>query len=107
MYAQYSEDKNVFSGNTTIGCIVTNAKLSKAQANKIASIAHNGFARAIRPVHTMFDGDTIFAMATGEIEVMPDAVGALAAEVMARAINRAVRAAEPAYGLKAARNINL
>jgi L-aminopeptidase/D-esterase-like protein len=55
----------------------------------------------------MFDGDTIFAMATGEIEVMPDAVGALAAEVMARAINRAVRAAEPAYGLKAARNINL
>lgn len=106
MYAQYSEDKNLFSGNTTIGCIVTNAKLSKTQANKIASIAHNGFARAIRPVHTMFDGDTIFVMATGEVEVMPDAVGALAAEVMARAINRAVRTAEPAFGLKAAGDFN-
>ncbi|MDD4563923.1 MAG: P1 family peptidase [Eubacteriales bacterium] len=105
MYAQYFEDKNVFSGNTSIGCIVTNAKLSKTQANKLASIAHNGFARAIRPVHTMSDGDTIFVMATGKVEVMPDAAGALATEVMARAINRAVRAAEPAYGLKAAREL--
>lgn len=104
MYAQYAEDKNVFSGNTTIGCIVTNAKLTKAQANKLASIAHNGFARAIRPVHTMADGDTIFVLATGEVEVMPDAVGALATDVMARAINRAVRMAEPAYGLKAAKD---
>jgi L-aminopeptidase/D-esterase-like protein len=104
MYAQYAEDKNVFSGNTTIGCIVTNAKLTKSQANKLASIAHNGYARAIRPVHTMADGDTIFVMATGEVEVMPDAVGALATDVMARAINRAARTAEPAYGLKAARN---
>ncbi len=104
MYAEYDKDKNVFSGNTTIGCIVTNAKLTKTQANKIASIAHNGFARAIRPVHTMADGDTIFVLATGETEVMPDAAGALAADVMARAINRAARAAEPAYGLKAAKD---
>ena len=104
MYAQYAEDKNVFSGNTTIGCVVTNAKLTKTQANKLASIAHNGYARAIRPVHTMADGDTIFVMATGEVEVMPDAVGALATEVMARAINRAARTTEPAYGLKAARD---
>ncbi|NMA15525.1 MAG: P1 family peptidase [Clostridia bacterium] len=104
MYAQYAHDKNIFSGNTTLGCVVTNAKLTKTQANKIASIAHNGLARALRPVHTMSDGDTVFVMATGEIEVMPDAVGALAVEVMARAINRAVRTAEPAYGLKAARD---
>lgn len=104
MYQQYSSDKNVFSGNTTIGCVVTNARLTKAQANKLASIAHNGYARAIRPVHTMADGDTIFVMATGEVEVMPDAVGALAAEVMARAINRAAKLAEPAYGLKAAKD---
>jgi L-aminopeptidase/D-esterase-like protein len=83
---------------------VTNAKLTKSQANKLASIAHNGYARAIRPVHTMADGDTIFVMATGEVEVMPDAVGALATDVMARAINRAARSAEPAYGLKAARD---
>jgi L-aminopeptidase/D-esterase-like protein len=104
MYAQYSDEKNVFSGNTTIGCIVTNAILKKTQANKLASIAHNGFARAIRPVHTMSDGDTIYVMATGEVKAMPDAVGALATEVMARAINRAVKAAEPAYGLKAFRD---
>jgi L-aminopeptidase/D-esterase-like protein len=104
MYARYSEDKNLFSGNTTIGCIVTNAKLTKPQANKLASIAQNGLARVIRPVHTMVDGDTIFIMATGEIEALPDAAGALAAEVTARAINRAVRMAEPAYGLKAARD---
>lgn len=104
MYAQYAENKNVFSGNTTIGCIVTNAKLTKSQATKLASIAHNGFARAIRPVHTMVDGDTIFVMATGEVEVMPDAACALAADVMARAINRAARKAEPAYGLKAAKD---
>jgi L-aminopeptidase/D-esterase-like protein len=102
MYEEYDKNRNVFSGNTTIGCVVTNAKLTKTQANKIASIAHNGFARAIRPVHTMADGDTIFVLATGETEVMPDAVGALAADVMARAINRAARMAEPAYGLKAA-----
>jgi len=104
MYAQYAENKNVFSGNTTIGCVVTNAKLTKTQAAKLASVAHNGLARAIRPVHTMADGDTIFVMATGEMEVMPDAAGALAADVMARAVNRAVRMAEPAYGLKAARD---
>lgn len=104
MCAQYAEDKNVFRGNTTIGCIVTNARLTKSQANRLASIAHNGLARAIRPVHTMADGDTIFVMATGEVKAMPDAVGALAADVTARAINRAVRMAEPAYGLKAARN---
>ena len=102
MYAEYAGNRNVFSGNTTIGCIATNAKLSKTQLNKLASIAHNGFARAIRPVHTMADGDTIFALSTGEIEVMPDAIGALATDVMARAINRAVLQAEPAYGLKAA-----
>ncbi len=104
MYAEYANNRNVFSGNTTIGCIVTNAKLTKSQANKLASIAHNGYARAIRPVHTMADGDTIFVMSAGEVEVMPDAVGALATDVMARAINRGVLEAEPAYGLKAARD---
>lgn len=104
MFKLYSNDINVFSGNTTLGCIITNANLTKSQANKIASIAHNGYARAIRPVHTMVDGDTIFVMATGEVDVMPDAVGALAVEVMAKAINRAVLEAEPAFGLKAARD---
>lgn len=104
LYAEFDGSRNVFSGNTTIGCIVTNAVLTKTQATKIASIAHNGFARAIRPVHTMADGDTIFVLATGEVDVQLDAVGALATDVMARAINRAAWAAEPSYGLKAARD---
>lgn len=104
MYAEYDNKRNVFSGNTTIGCIVTNAKLTKSQANKLASIAHNGYARAIRPVHTSADGDTIFTMCTNEIEVMPDSLGALATEVMAKAINRAAKSAEAAYGLKCAKD---
>lgn len=54
--------------NTTIGCIITNAKLTKQQANKLADIAHDGYAMTIRPTHTMVDGDTIFAMASGEVE---------------------------------------
>ncbi len=103
MYEEYNRSTNLFSGNTTIGCVITNGKLTKAQANKIASIAHNGYAKAISPVHTMADGDSIFVLSTGEVEVMPDVVGVMAVETMARAINNAVRHAEPAYGLKAAR----
>lgn len=92
-------------GNTTIGCVVCNAKLTKAQATKIAGIAHNGYARAIRPVHTMSDGDTIFVIATGEVEVVPDIIGVLATDCMAKAIQRAVIKAESAYGLKAYKDI--
>lgn len=72
--------------NTTIGVVATNAKLSKEQANKIASMAHDGLARSISPVHTMLDGDTIFVMSTGEIDVMLDVIGVAAAEVVARAV---------------------
>ncbi|WP_313524867.1 P1 family peptidase [Anaerotignum sp.] len=104
MYQEIGKQRNVFSGNTTIGCIITNAILTKNQANKLASIAHNGYAKAISPVHTSADGDTIFVMSTGEVEVGPDALGALATEVMARAICRGVKAAESAYGLKAAKD---
>ena len=92
-------------GNTTIGCIVTNAKLDKAQCTKIAGITHNGYARAIRPVHTMSDGDTIFVTASGKIEVQPDIVGVLATDCMAKAINQAVKHATGAYGLKAWKDI--
>lgn len=93
-------------GNTTIGCIVTNAKLDKAQCTKVAGIAHNGYARSIRPVHTMSDGDSIFVMATGEVEVQADMIGILATDCMAKAINRAVKQAESAYGLKAWKDIS-
>lgn len=102
MYDEISRSRNVFAGNTTLGCIVTNAKLTKNQCNKLASVAHNGFARAIRPAHTSADGDTIFVMATGEAEAGADGLGELAAEVMAKAAVRAARAAKPAFGLMAA-----
>lgn len=96
---------DVFRGNTTIGCIITNANLTKAAASKVASMAHNGYARTIVPVHTSNDGDSIFTMAAGEIEAMTDFVGTLAADVMARAINNAVLHAESAYGFKAAKEV--
>ena len=79
------------SANTTIGIIATNAPFTKVQMNKIAQMAHDGYARAINPVHTMSDGDTIFAMSTGVAKVHADvtAIGAIAATVMSRAIVRA------------------
>lgn len=79
--------------NTVIGVVVTNAKLAKESANKMAQMAHDGLAQAIRPAHTMFDGDTIFALATGEIEANVNVIGAFAAEAMAMAIRDAVKSA--------------
>lgn len=105
LYQQMDQMRKLPEGNTTIGCIVTNAKLDKAQCTKIAGIAHNGYARAIHPVHTMSDGDTIFVLSTNEVEVMPDAVGMLAVEQMAKAIKRAVQHADSAYGLKAYKDL--
>ena len=101
LFQQMDALRKLPEGNTTIGCFVTNAKLDKAQCTKIAGIAHNGFARAIHPVHTMSDGDSIFVLSSGEVEVMADAVGMLATEMMAKAIKRAVLHAESAYGLPA------
>lgn len=98
-------DKNVFQGNTTIGVVITNAMLSKAEANKVASMAHDGYARAIKPVHTMFDGDTIFVMATGKVKVDPTSVGVLAVKAVERAIVRALKEAESAYGLKSYKDL--
>ncbi|MBC7223462.1 MAG: P1 family peptidase [Anaerolineae bacterium] len=92
-----------FSGsNTTIGVVATNARLTKEGANKVAQMAHDGFAMAIRPVHTMWDGDTIFALATGEKEADVSVVGAVAAQVMARAIVRAAQKATTLAGVPAA-----
>jgi L-aminopeptidase/D-esterase-like protein len=94
--------------NTTIGVVATNAKFTKTQMTKIAQMAHDGYARAINPVHTMSDGDTIFAMSTGTSEVQADesAIGAIAATVMARAIVRAAMQATsvPELGLVAYRD---
>lgn len=92
---------DVFKGNTTISCIITNGKLTKAQCTKLASIAHDGYARAIRPVHTTADGDTIFVMATGEVEVNFDALAIIATEQIQKAIEAGVKKARPAFGLPA------
>jgi L-aminopeptidase/D-esterase-like protein len=93
--------------NTTIGVVATNARLTKTQATKVAQMAHDGFARAISPAHTPFDGDTIFALATGTQQGAVDllTVGALAADVMAEAIVRAARAATGIPGYPAARDL--
>ena len=82
--------------NTVIGVVATNARLTQAEATKVAQMAQDGLARTIRPAHTMLDGDTIFALATGERKTDPSMVGAFAAEGMAQAIIRAVQKATPA-----------
>jgi L-aminopeptidase/D-esterase-like protein len=88
-------------GNTVIGVVATNAKLDKEASNKVAQMTHDGLARTIRPAHTMLDGDTIFALATGEHAADVNIVGAYAAEVFAQAILRAVRAAKSVAGVPA------
>jgi L-aminopeptidase/D-esterase-like protein len=81
--------------NTTIGVVVTDAELTKEQANRVATVAHDGIARAVRPSHTMYDGDTIFCLATGAVQAPYDAVEAVAADVVSRAIADGVRVANP------------
>lgn len=93
--------------NTTIGVVATNAALTKAEATKVAQMAHDGVARAIYPTHTPYDGDTIFALATGTLDRRPDllVIGALAADAMSEAIVRAVRAATGVAGYPAVRDL--
>jgi L-aminopeptidase/D-esterase-like protein len=107
----FLDGRNVQTGegqNTTLGIIVTNATLSKAQATKIAQMGHDGFARTIYPAHTPFDGDVIFAAGTGtwdgEISLMR--LGSVSADLIARAVLRAVNTAEGLPGLPAARDMN-
>lgn len=89
--------------NTTISCLITNAKLTKAQCNKLASILHDGYARAIKPVHSTMEGDTIFVMTTGEKDVNFDAFAALATDIVQYSVIDGAISAESAYGLPAAR----
>ncbi|MBQ6401486.1 MAG: P1 family peptidase [Firmicutes bacterium] len=97
--------ENRFTGNTTIGAVITNGRFTKAQLCKIASMAHNGYARSIRPVHTSADGDSIYALSTGDYPVDHDVAGTLAAEVMSEAILRAVESADSAFGYPAAKDL--
>lgn len=91
--------------NTTISCLITNAKLTKSQANKLASILHDGYARSIKPVHGTLDGDTIFVMTTGEVDVNFDAFAALATDTLQYSVINAVTSAEDAYGFPSARTM--
>jgi len=87
--------------NTVIGAIATNARLTKTEATKVAQMAHDGIARAINPAHTMFDGDTIFALASGEKDANLNVIGSFAAEAMTAAIHNAIRAATSLDGVRA------
>jgi len=91
--------------NTTLAVVATNARLTKVQATKLAQVAHHGMVRAVAPVHTTLDGDLVISLATGEREGDLNALGLGAADAVAEAILRAVRAATPLGGLPAWRNL--
>jgi len=91
--------------NTVIGVVATDAWLTKEQANWVAQAAHDGIARTVRPAHTLLDGDTLFALSTGRRRIDVNVVGAFAAEAVARAVVRAVRAAHGVGRLPAARDM--
>jgi L-aminopeptidase/D-esterase-like protein len=97
----------MLGANTTIGCILTDARLAKTQAARVSVMAHDGLARAIDPVHTGFDGDAVFCLASGSAGegAQPDVIGAFAALVMELAVVNAARAAQSAYGLLAASDL--
>ena len=92
--------------NTTISCVITNADLNKSQMNKVASVAHNAYARTIRPVHTSNDGDTIFTMTSNQVKADPDVVGVLAVKALEQAIANAALYADAAYGLTSYKELN-
>lgn len=97
--------KRIMGGNTSIGCVMTNAVLTKAECKAISGMAHDGFARSIRPVHTSMDGDTVFTMASNQIEAPIDTVGYLAEEAIRLAVLDAVKTAESMGGRPAFENI--
>ncbi|GHS90679.1 peptidase [Synergistales bacterium] len=105
MCVDYTNAENLFNKsheNTTIGVVITNGKMTKAQAKKVAGMAHNGFARALRPAHTMFDGDTIFALSapdSNDVSADVNVIGILAARTMSRAIRNAALFARATHGL--------
>jgi L-aminopeptidase/D-esterase-like protein len=91
--------------NTTIGCLLTNGVITKSQATHIADMAHDGYARAIEPIHTGFDGDAVFVLSSSGVDSLPDLIGALGARVMEEAIHDAALSANSAFGYPAARDL--
>ena len=106
MIEGYGNCTNGFAGNTTIGAIITNVVMTKAQAQKIASMAHDGYARTMRPAHTMLDGDTIFTLSVGSAKADMNVVGLLAARVMEQAVVAAVKQASTIGGYKTYQNLS-
>ncbi len=105
MMRRCADMRNLFSGNTTIGVVATNASLTKSQATKLASMSQNGYARTMRPAHTMYDGDTIFAVSVGGVIADLTVVGFLAARAMEGAVITAVKSATSLCGLKCCSDI--
>lgn len=107
LHGDLSRTLPAFPANTTVAVVATDAALTKEGANKMAQMAHDGLAQAIRPIHTMVDGDTVFALATGQRRVRVDltALGAVAAAVLAEAVVRAVRRATSLAGIPALRDL--
>ncbi len=99
MLAAATTPTNLFHSNTTIGVVATNGSFSKAQLTKLASMAQNGLARTLRPAHSMFDGDTLFALSTGDVTADLSAAGMLAARMVERAVIAAVVQAGSLCGL--------
>ena len=89
------------TANTVVGCVVTNARLDKLAVHRVADLAHDGIARAVRPAHTSLDGDALFAVATGQVDATLDHVAALAADVVAEAARRGPLHATAGHGLPA------
>ncbi len=106
MLSRYTNKTDFFSGNTLIGVVMTNASLTKAEAGKLASVSHDGIARAVRPSHSIYDGDTIFTMATGEIDANFDVAGLLAVRAVESAIISAVKSARTVAGVKSYQELN-
>jgi L-aminopeptidase/D-esterase-like protein len=92
-------------GSTTLGVVATDAVLTKTQATKVAQMAQDGLARAIRPAHTPFDGDLVFALSAGDRIAEMEKIGALASRVLAEAIVRAVRQASSLHGVSALKDL--
>jgi L-aminopeptidase/D-esterase-like protein len=96
---------NKYADNTTLAVILTNAKFIKPQLCKIAGMAHDGMARAIRPIHTGADGDSVYAVSLGDVMADQDLVGTLAADALSEAIKRAVLSADGMFGFPAAKDM--
>ena len=102
----YANEKDFFMGNTVIGCVFTNALLTKARAARLAGRGQDAIAKTVRPAHSIYDGDTVFALCSGRIDVSQDALGVLAEKASMEAIIDAVKSAETYGGYLSYKDLN-